>query len=207
MQIGWCGLWHTGSENAVGGAWNACSEVLCTLGSESQLSLIPEASHCPFKGASLWCRMRLLTWWAPVMSHSHLMLPVSAWRMVKHSWPIWMPLTRRAQHQWTPCLRFRLFCGLGLTCWLLVVKRASSETHERRNSKYWLLDFPVTCCKWEEGADNTSDMTQLESHTYWSLQSEFNPEEDFFTLWLYCSISTHSHSLDSLPSLFKSKLQ
>lgn len=42
---------------------------------------------------------------------------------------------------------------------------------------------------------NASDMTQLESHIYWPLQSEFYPEEDFFTLWLHCSPSSLSRSL------------
>lgn len=60
------------------------------------------------------------------------------------------------------------------------------------NTDFWtLMSHAVS---WRRALCFASDMTQLESHTYWPLQSEFYPE-DFFTLWLYCSLSTLSHSL------------
>lgn len=120
--------------------------------------------------------MKLLTWWAPVMSHSHLMLPVCAWRILKHSLPIWMPLTRRAQYSVNALPSVSPFLWPRVD---LLIAPCHTKTRERMYSKCWLLDFPVTCYQWEEGADSTSDMTQLESHTYWSLQSEFYPQRGF----------------------------
>lgn len=135
---------------------------------------------------------------AHMMSPSNVTQPFNARRILKHSLPINMRSTAsvNALPSVSPFLRPRVGPLI-----------ASCKTCFSRNSKYWLLDFPVTCCQWEEGADNTSDMTQLESCTYWSLQSEFYPKEDFFTLWLYCFISTYFYSLDSLPLLLKSKWQ
>lgn len=48
------------------------------------------------------------------------------------------------------CLAFSV-----ASCWPVdrsVWSVLQAEAHERRYSKYWLLDFPVTCCQEGEGA-------------------------------------------------------
>lgn len=124
---------------------------------------------------------------AHMMSPSNVTQPFNAWRILKHSLPINVKSTAsvNALSSVSPFL-WPLVGLLIASCkaWI----RQKHTSGGTVNTDFWT--FLSHVCQWEEGADNRSDMTQLESHTYWSLQSEFYPKEDFFTLFF---IVFHPH--------------